>query len=65
MQRRQASDFSLIFLSDQPNVAVQRFQKVSIVRPSLVKYLFQVNDISSSDFSKYDDPMTVSTNIIN
>jgi hypothetical protein len=30
-----------------------------------VKYLFQVNDISASDFSKYDDPMTVSTNIIN
>jgi hypothetical protein len=27
--------------------------------------LFQVNDISASDFSKYDDPMTVSTNIIN
>ena len=32
---------------------------------SLVKYLFQVNDISASDFSKFDDPMTVSTNIIN
>jgi hypothetical protein len=27
--------------------------------------LFQINDISASDFSKYDDPMTVSTNIIN
>jgi len=27
--------------------------------------LFQLNDISSSDFSKYDDPMTVSTTIIN
>ncbi len=24
-----------------------------------------MNDIQSSDFSKYDDPMTVSTNIIN
>jgi estrogen-related receptor beta like 1 len=24
-----------------------------------------MNDISASDFSKYDDPMTVSTNIIN
>jgi hypothetical protein len=31
----------------------------------LVKYLFQLNDVASSDFSKYDDPMTVSTNIIN
>ncbi len=27
--------------------------------------MFQVNDISSSEFSKYDDPMTVSTNILN
>lgn len=32
---------------------------------TLVKYLLQINDISGSDFSKYDDPMTVSTNIIN
>jgi hypothetical protein len=30
-----------------------------------VKFLFQINDINASDFSKYDDPMTVSTNIIN
>lgn len=27
--------------------------------------MFQLNDISSSEFSKYDDPMTVSTTIIN
>jgi hypothetical protein len=31
----------------------------------LVKFLFQINDIPTGDFSKYDDPMTVSTNIIN
>jgi len=27
--------------------------------------LLQLNDVASADFSKYDDPMTVSTNIIN
>jgi hypothetical protein len=30
---------------------------------NLVKWLFQINDVQGSDFSKYDDPMTVSTNI--
>lgn len=31
---------------------------------NLVKWLLQVNDVQGSDFSKYDDPMTVSTNIV-
>jgi estrogen-related receptor beta like 1 len=28
-----------------------------------VKWLLQLNDVQGNDFSKYDDPMTVSTNI--
>lgn len=32
---------------------------------NLVKWLMTLNDVQGSDFSKYDDPMTVSTNIIN
>jgi hypothetical protein len=30
---------------------------------NLVKWLLQINDVQGNDFSKYDDPMTVSTNI--
>lgn len=30
---------------------------------NLVKWLLQLNDVQGNDFSKYDDPMTVSTNI--
>ena len=32
---------------------------------NLVKWLLQLNDVQGNDFSKYDDPMTVSTNILN
>ena len=31
---------------------------------NLAKYLLQVCDVKGNDFSQYDDPMTVSTNVI-
>lgn len=52
-------------LPTNPTEQFNNFKKYLPAYPSLVKYLFGLNDISSSDFSKYDDPMTVSTNIIN
>lgn len=64
IQGRKTCHSRLLCISHQPHRTVQQFQKVNPPSYSLVKYLFQINDISSSDFSKYDDPMTVSTNII-
>lgn len=29
----------------------------------LVKWLFQVNEIQTGDYTKYDDPLTVASNI--
>ena len=37
--------------------------EVKINKFSLIKYLLQLNDVSA-DYSKFDEPTTVSTNII-